>query len=171
MKFTIETTFDFAKLRLKMKDIVKKTVSETLKAEAVDMKDRIGTGTTIHGTPMEKIEKSATITRILRRQKATSPPLNASGKLYESIKARKGGISAAHYGEHHDTGFRTFNNPVIPKGRTGGGLKKRKFTFNNNGSGTAIPSRRWLHDNMTFRFNKRVIKKMWSRIANGLKKR
>ena len=167
MKLQIRTTFDFGKLAGKVKDLVSDFKEQTILTESKEMSNRLKSGRTIDGT-MKSISDAAKITRILRGHSPTSPPLNASGKLFNSIKVRKTGVSINKYGLYQSEGFTTQNNPVIPEGnkKPKGGLKKRQFKF----AGKSIPARRWLHDSETFKNDKKIVDKFFKSIGKALKK-
>ena len=167
MKLQIKTTFDFGKLASSTKNLINEFKEQTILAESKQMIDRLKSGRTINGT-MKNISDAAKITRILRGHSPTSPPLNASGKLLNSIKVIKTGISINKYGLYQSEGFITQNNPVIPEGKKKpkGGLKKRQFKF----SGKTIPPRRWLHNSDTFKNDKKIVDKLFKKISKALKK-
>ena len=167
MKLQIRTTFDFGKLASKTKELIDNLKEQTILTESKEMSSRLKSGRTIDGT-MKGISDAAKITRILRGHSPTSPPLNASGKLLDSIKVRKTGVSINKYGLYQSEGFTTQNNPVIPEGKKKpkGGLKKRQFKF----AGKSIPARRWLHDSETFKNDKKVADKFFKSIGKALKK-
>ena len=167
MKLQIRTTFDFGKLASKTKELIDILKEQTILTESKEMSNRLKSGRTIDGT-MKGISDAAKITRILRGHSPTSPPLNASGKLLNSIKVRKTGVSINKYGLYQSEGFTTQNNPVIPEGKKKpkGGLKKRQFKF----AGKSIPARRWLHDSETFKNDKKIVDKFFKSIGKALKK-
>ena len=167
MKLQIRTTFDFGKLASKAKELIDNLKEQTILTESKEMSSRLKSGRTIDGT-MKGISDAAKITRILRGHSPTSPPLNASGKLLNSIKVRKTGVSINKYGLYQSEGFTTQNNPVIPEGKKKpkGGLKKRQFKF----AGKSIPARRWLHDSETFKNDKKIVDKFFKSIGKALKK-
>ena len=167
MKLQIKTTFDFGKLASKTKELIDNLKEQTILTESKEMSNRLKSGRTIDGT-MKGISDAAKITRILRGHSPTSPPLNASGKLLNSIKVRKTGVSINKYGLYQSEGFTTQNNPVIPEGKKKpkGGLKKRQFKF----AGKSIPARRWLHDSETFKNDKKIVDKFFKSIGKALKK-
>ena len=167
MKLQIRTTFDFGKLANKVKKLTDDFKEQTILTESKKMSSRLKTGRTIIGS-MDKLSDAAKITRILRGHSATSPPLNASGKLLKSIKVVKSGVSINKYGLHQSTGFTTQNNPVIPEGskKPKGGLRKRKFQF----AGKSIPARQWIHTDATFKYDMRVYKGFINKIRKALKK-
>ena len=167
MKLQIRTTFDFGKLASKTKELIDNLKEQTILTESKEMSNRLKSGRTIDGT-MKGISDAAKITRILRGHSPTSPPLNASGKLLNSIKVRKTGVSINKYGLYQSEGFTTQNNPVIPEGKKKpkGGLKKRQFKF----AGKSIPARRWLHDSETFKNDKKIVDKFFKSIGKALKK-
>ena len=167
MKLQIKRTFDFRKLANKVKKLTEDFKEQTILTESKKMSRRLKAGRTINGT-MDKLSEAAKITRILRGHSPTSPPLNASGKLLNSIKVVKSGVSINKYGLHQSTGFETQNNPVIPEGskKPKGGLRKRKFQF----AGKTIPARQWIHTDGTFKYDKRVLNAFMGRIGKALKK-
>ena len=167
MKLQIKTTFDFGKLANKTKELIDNFKEQTILTESKKMSNRLKSGKTIIGA-MDKLSDAAKITRILRGHSPTSPPLNASGKLLNSIKVVKTGVSINKYGLHQSTGFTTQNNPVIPgKGKKAkGGLRKRKFQF----AGKSIPARKWIHTDETFKYDKRILTAFMKRIGKALKK-
>ena len=167
VKLKIKTTFDFGKLAGESKKLMADLKEKTISTESDAMKKRLETGMTIKGK-MDGLSAAAVITRILRGQKSTSPPLNASGRLLNSIKPRKSGISGMEYGTYHNKDVVTKNNPVIPgKGKKAkGGLKKRRFMF----SGKTIPARKWMHDDSTFRYDKKIIDSFFKSFKKALKK-
>ena len=167
MKLQVKTTFDFGKLSGSIKKMVNDFKEQTISTESKEMKKRIESGNTITGK-MDKLSDVAKITRILRGHSPTSPPLNASGKLLNSIKPIKSGVSIKKYGLHQSQGFTTQNNPVIPEGnkKAKGGLRKRQFKFANK----TIKPRKWIHDNETFRYDKKIIDIFFKSVRKALKK-
>ena len=166
MKLQIRTTFDFGKLAGKTKELIDNFKEQTILTESKKMSNRLKSGRTINGT-MDKLSDAAKITRILRGHSPTSPPLNASGKLLNSIKVVRSGVSINKYGLHQSTGFTTQNNPVIPEGskKPKGGLRKRKFQF----AGKSIPARQWIHTDATFKYDKRILNAFMKGIGKALK--
>ena len=167
MKLQIKTTFDFGKLAGKTKELIDNLQKKIILTESNAMKKRLETGMTINGK-MDGLSDAAKITRILRGHNPSAPPLNASGRLLNSIKPKKAGISGMEYGTYHNKNVVTQNNPVIPgKGKKAkGGLKKRRFKF----SGKTIPARKWMHDDLTFKYDKRVLNAFMKQIGKALKK-
>ena len=140
---------------------------ESINLEAEAMQKRLQKGETIHGR-MDGLSDAAKVTRILRGQNPSAPPLNASGALTRSIKPRKQGISGKEYGIHHNFGFTTKNNPLIPEGnkKPKGGLRKRVFNF----KGKKIPARQFIHNDNTFKYDEKVVSKFFKAIRKALKK-
>ena len=167
MKLQIKTTFSFSKLASKTKELIKELKEKTILEESEAMKKRLKDGNTITGG-MKKLSDVAKITRILRGHNPSAPPLNASGKLLKSIKVKKTGISGKEYGIHQSRGFTTQNNPVIPGGnkKPKGGLRKRKFKF----AEKEIPARQWIHNDGTFKYDKKVIGNFFKGLGKELKK-
>ena len=141
---------------------------QTILTESKKMQNRLKSGKTVDGSPMQGLSDAAKITRILRGHNPTASPLNASGKLFNSIKPIKSGVSINKYGLYQSQGFTTQNNPVIPEGnkKPKGGLKKRQFRF----AGKSIPSRKWVHDDTSFKYDKRVLNALMKKIGKALKK-
>ena len=167
MKLQIKTTFDFGKLASSTKKLIDKFQEKTILTESKKMSDRLRSGKTVDGS-MEALSDAAKITRILRGHNPASPPLNASGKLLNSIKVRKSGISAKEYGLYQSQGFKTKNNPVIPEGnkRPKGGLRKRQFRF----AGKTIPARQWVHTDETFKYDMEIYNAFIRNFRKALKK-
>ena len=167
MKLQIKTTFDFGKLANKVKKLTDDFKEQTILTESKKMSNRLKSGKTIIGA-MDKLSDAAKITRILRGHSPTSPPLNASGKLLNSIKVVKTGVSINKYGLYQSEGFTTQNYPVIPEGKKKpkGGLRKRQFKF----AGKSIPARKWLHNTETFKNDKKIVDKFFKSIGKALKK-
>ena len=164
MKLQIKTTFDFGKLAGKVRGLVDTLKQDTIETESTAMKGRLEKGTTIHGSQMKGLSDVAKITRTLRGHNPSAPPLNASGKLLNSIKPKKTGVSGKEYGLFQNAGFITQNNPIIPK--KGKAKGRRQFFFR----GKDIPPRRWVHDDATFKYDKKIVDKFFKSIAKALKK-
>ena len=171
MKLQIRTTFDFKKMFSKSKPLVADFLEGSINLEVKKMKSRIKKGQQIRGA-MKKIRPVTKITRILRGQNPSAPPLNGSGRLLNSIKGRKQGISAKEYGYYHNYGFTTKNNPIIPKkGRGKGKLKRRQFFFGKSKKGgNRIPARRWFHDNNTYKYDKYLVRSFLRQLTRGIRK-
>ena len=167
MKLQIRTTFDFGKLASKTKELIDNFKEQTILTESKEMTNRLKSGRAIDGT-MKNISDAAKITRILRGHSPTSPPLNASGKLLQSIRVIKTGVSINKYGLYQSQGFTTQNNPVIPEGKRKpkGGLRKRQFKF----AGKTIPPRQWIHTDETFKYDKKIYNSFIKKIHKALKK-
>ena len=167
VKLQVKTTFDFGKRAGSVKEMISTFKEQTILTESKEMKKRIEAGNTITGK-MKKLSDAGVITRILRGHSPTSAPLNASGKLLNSIKPIKSGVSINKYGLYQSQGFTTQNNPVIPEGnkKAKGGLKKRQFKF----AGKTIPARKWMHDSETFKYDKKIVDAFMKKIGKALKK-
>lgn len=166
IKFTTKTTFSFHKLGSSMKKMIEDFKEDTIKSEAGMMRSRLQRGATINGK-MDKLRPVTLLTRSLRKQSIMKPPLNATGKLLNSIKERKHGISGKEYGHYHSEGFTTQNRPIIPSSkRVPKGHRKQQFNF----KGKSIPARKWIHDDKTFMYNPKILKKFKRAIARNLKK-
>ena len=167
MKLQIKTTFDFGKLANSAKKLITDFREQTILTESKKMTNRLKAGKTIDGK-MDGLSDAAKITRILRGDNPASQPLNASGKLLNSIKVKKTGVSINKYGLYQSQGFTTKNNPVIPEGKRKpkGGLKKRQFRF----AGKVIPARQWIHTDETFKYDERILKGFIRNFRKALKK-
>ena len=168
MKLEIKTNFSFANLKKRYKKIQKEFITESINKEADKMKKRVATGTTVAGDAMEPIKDSTLLTRALMRQNIMTPPLNASGKLRNSIKATKTGVRFKEYGIYHNKEYTVKNDPIIPaKGKAvPKGMKRRKFFF----KGTTVPARKWLHDTDSYRSDDKTLEKYYKKIKKALKK-
>jgi hypothetical protein len=168
MKLKIKTNFSFSKLKDKYKKIQKEFITESINKEAVKMKKRVATATTVSGAPMEPIKESTVKVRGLMRQNIMNPPLNASGKLLNSIKAKKTGVGFKKYGIYHNEKYTVKNNPVIPpKGKSEQkNLKRRQFFF----EGKTVPARKWVHDTASYRSDEKTLEKYYKKIKKALKK-
>ena len=168
MKLKIKTNFSFAKLKDKYKKIQKEFITESINKEADKMKKRVATGTTVTGAAMEPIKDSTVLVRSLNKHPISTPPLNASGKLRNSIKATKTGVRFKVYGIHHNKGYTVRNNPVIPaKGKAvPKGMRRRKFHF----KGKTVPARKWVHDTDSYRSDEKSLEKYYKKIKKALKK-
>ena len=144
---------------------------ELIKDEVEAMKDRVAKGTTITGAAMQPIENSTIGTRSIKNQSINSPPLNASGKLLNSIKAVKKGISLKKYGLYHSKGYTpkfipTFlSQEIVKKAK-----KKRKIPLVKNTKGIKVPARTFMHTSATFTINKKLLNKFIKGIHRALKK-
>jgi len=168
VKLNLKSTVDFGKLSANIKKYIKRFELETSALEAVKMKDRIARGRTHDGKNMEKIHKVTRLTRKLRNQNVSSPPLNATGALRRSIKARGLKIYAKEYAEYQDAGFTTNNIVRIPKK----GKKSQYFDFRGKvvGRRGTTPTRKFIHTDRTFKYNRKVVKRFYSQIRESLKK-
>ena len=168
MKLTVtaKTTFDFKKLSKHLKESTKKLANDLAEKEAIATKDRLSKGKTITGS-MEKLSDVGKLTRQLRGQNPSSPPLNATGALKNSIKAKNGAIRGKKYGIYHNEGFKTKNRPIIPKR----GKNRQLFNFaGRDGQGTDIPKRQFLQNDKSYKYDKKMVDKFMSDIAKNLKK-
>ncbi len=168
MKLIVKTTFDFSKLANDAKGLIKDLTQEVIKSEASKMKERLSSGTTISGQAMTPIKKSTILVRSMRKHSINTPPLNASGRLLKSIKAKKTGISMKKYGLYHNEGFTTQNNPIIPKPpkKAPKGHHPKRFFF----QGKKIPSRRFVHNDNSIRFSEETVKRFGSKLQKALRK-
>ena len=168
MKLEIKTNFSFANLKKRYKKIQKEFITESINKEADKMKKRVATGTTVTGAAMDGIKDSTILVRSLNKHPITTPPLNASGKLRNSIKATKTGVRFKEYGIYHNKEYTVKNDPIIPaKGKAvPKGMKRRKFFF----KGTTVPARKWLHDTDSYRSDERSLEKYYKKIKKALKK-
>lgn len=97
MKINISINFDFGQLANKTPDIINDYVEEFAKDSEKISKEVIDSG---------KLAKLKPSTVKWRKQKGypTSPPLKATGKLYNSIKAEKNVLKVIQYGKWHNDG-------------------------------------------------------------------
>ena len=96
MKLKIKTNFDFGKLSNKMPTIINDYLSGYARGTETGSKQNIDNG-------LADIKDS---TKKWRRSKGypEHPPLKASGKMYNSIKADKNKLKILDYGKWHDEG-------------------------------------------------------------------
>ncbi len=168
MKLTIKTNFSFPSLSSSFKKIRNNFIESSVSKEAEEMRKRLSNGKTITGSNMEAIKDSTRLVRSLKKQPMSTPPLNASGALKNSITAQKKGINFKKYGIYHNEGYIVKNNPVLPvKGKAvPSGHTRKKFYF----AGKAVPARKWLHDSKTYSINKESKSNLLSEIDKALKK-
>ena len=97
MEIEVSVNFDFGRLGDKTKDIIDDYVEEFAKNSEKISKEVIDSG---------KLAPLKTSTKNWRRSEGypTAPPLKASGKLYNSIKAEGNVVSMEKYGKHHNDG-------------------------------------------------------------------
>jgi len=97
MKIDISVNFDFGKLSGKLDNIIDDYTSQYAKDSEKGSKAVIDSG---------KLAKLKPSTVKWRKQKGypTSPPLKATGKLYNSIKAEKNVLKVIQYGKWHNDG-------------------------------------------------------------------
>ena len=97
MKLEISVNFDFGELAGKTKNIIDDYLEEFAKNSEQISKEVIDSG---------KLAKLKPATERWRRSKGypISPPLKASGTLYNSIKAKGNTLSMRKYGKHHNDG-------------------------------------------------------------------
>jgi len=167
MKVVIETNFSFAKLKSKYKEIEKEAIQESIKDEAIKMKDRVAKGVTITGASMKPIKDSTVLMRGIRNHSMNNPPLNASGKLLNSIKAIKSGVSLNTYGSYQNDGYTPKKIP-IHLGSTAVKKTKRKVLFIPN-TKIKVPARQFIHSEVTYEIDKKILAKYLKNIHLGLK--
>ena len=97
MKIDISVNFDFGKLSGKLDNIIDDYTSQYAKDSEKGSKAVIDNG---------KLAKLKPSTVKWRKQKGypISPPLKATGKLYNSIKAEKNVLKVIQYGKWHNDG-------------------------------------------------------------------
>ena len=111
VKLQIKTTFDFGKLAGKIENIIEKYSSNFSKGSASGIKQSLETGSF----------KSLSDTTIDIRKRGISPnasgvatgskqPLIHTGRLRDSIKAKKDGVEMLKYGVYQNAGFTTRHN-------------------------------------------------------------
>ena len=144
---------------------------ELIKDEAKAMKQRVATGTTISGSPMQPIKNSTVLMRGIRNHSMNTPPLNASGKLLNSIKATKKGVSLKAYGVYQNDGYTPKKIPVgLSKQAVKKSKSKRSVFFKNNTKNIKVPARQFIHTDKTFTVRKKVLRKFLKGIHEALKK-
>ena len=159
MKLQIKTTFDFGKLANKTQNIVDNFVNNTISGESKQMKNRLLSGSTIAGK-MKDVSKTTIDIRELRNS-SSKKPMYDTGKLHDSVKPKKEGISGNYYGTYHQNTHKTVTN------------KFTKWYFMETGKNIAnktVPARRWMHDSETFKNDKKVVDKFFKDIGKALKK-
>tara|TARA_Y100000310_G_scaffold13052_1_gene13389 strand:- start:377 stop:877 length:501 start_codon:yes stop_codon:yes gene_type:complete len=166
MKITIKTTFDFGKLASRTPNLISGFIDKTAIGESKQMKKRISSGNTITGK-MDALKASTLETRELRRISG-STPLKATGALLNSIKPIKNSVVAKEYGYWHNYAVTTKNRPFIPDSPIYSGKGKGSKSF--NFTGKTIPPRRWVHDDSTFKNEKKIIEKFFKDFRNTLHK-
>ena len=107
MDIKITTNFSFNKLLSNLDKIINQYTEGFVKDSAEGTKQKIDKGVK---PDIEKITKDI---RTKRKQRKT-PPLKASGKLYNSIKQNKNHLEMIHYGFKHEEGFTTASDSMIP---------------------------------------------------------
>ena len=97
MKIDVSINFDFGNLSERLDNIIEEYTSEFAKDSEKGSKAVIDSG---------KLPKLKQSTRKWRTSSGypTSPPLIASGKLYNSIKAEKNALKVIQYGKWHNDG-------------------------------------------------------------------
>ena len=97
MEIKVSVNFDFGKLSDKLESITNDYLEDFAKNSEKISKEVIDSG---------KLAKLKPATVKWRKQEGypTSPPLKASGKLYNSIKAKGNTLSLKQYGKYHNDG-------------------------------------------------------------------
>ena len=116
-----KVTYDAGRLAKEMPKMIKKLLIDYTTQTGRNVKSNIFEG---------KVKPSLSqTTKDIRRKRgqAGSPPLLASGKLFNSIKVKKGkntaSISMFLYGALHNKGYNTASNSMIPRKK----VPKRQF--------------------------------------------
>jgi len=159
VKLQIRTTFDFGKLANKAQKIVDSLVTNAISGESQQMKKRISSGSTLTGK-MKDVSKTTIDIRELRNS-SSKKPMYDTGKLHDSIKPKKQGISGYYYGTYHQNTHKTVTNSFT------------KWYFMETGKNIAnktVPARRWMHDSETFKNDKKIVDKFFKDIGKALKK-
>jgi len=107
MKLKISVNFDFGQLADKMDNLIGDYTSGYAKDSVKGSKEAINKGLQPH------LEDSTETIRG-KRDQPISPPLKATGKLYDSIRQEKNAITMEYYGFDHNKGFITKSNSMIP---------------------------------------------------------
>lgn len=140
-----------------------KTQTENYKKIAKKMKTNIKSGNftantydvdwvTMTGGKRKNLKPSTEYVRNWRGN-PTGPPLIETGRLLNSIKAKKDGIEMEDYGEYHLKGYKT---------------KKNKFTTKFNMVGKKVPSRNFFHS-FELEYSKKEKKEMINKINSTIK--
>mgnify|MGYP003133018398 CR=1 FL=1 len=96
MKLRIEVNYSFGKLGRAMPKIIKEYLNEYAQGTETGSKQNIDKGLPAIKSSTKKWRKS--------KGYPESPPLKASGKLYNSIKANKNTMDIVQYGVWHHNG-------------------------------------------------------------------
>ena len=107
MKLKIKTNFDFSKLSRQLDKITGQYLAGFAVEAVKGSKDNIDRGLK---PPLEDSTKDI---RKWRTQ-PPSPPLKASGQLYNSIKPVNNTLEMDYYGWDHHTGFKTHPKSLFP---------------------------------------------------------
>ena len=116
MELKIETNFDFGKLSKSIVQLQNNYLQNYAEGSAKQSKSNIDSGLS------PDLEDSTKAIRFLRDQ-PLSPPLKASGALYNSIKKDGTMLVMKYYGVLHNKGFQTKSNSMIPNKK----VPARKF--------------------------------------------
>ena len=144
---------------------------ELIKDEAKAMKQRIATGTTVTGAAMQPIKNSTVLMRGIRNHSMNTPPLNASGKLLNSIKATKKGVSLKAYGVYQNDGYTPKKIPVgLSKQAVKKSKSKRSVFFKKNTKNIKVPARQFINTEATYGISKELLGKFIKGIHEALKK-
>jgi phage gpG-like protein len=107
MDIKITTNFSFSKLSSNLDKIINQYTESFVKDSAEGTKQKIDK---VVKPDINDITKNI---RTKRKQRKT-PPLKASGALYNSIKQNKNSLEMLYYGFKHQKGFTTSSNSMIP---------------------------------------------------------
>jgi phage gpG-like protein len=107
MKLKISVAVDFNKLANEMPKLIETTLLDYAKDSAKGSRENIDKGLK---PPLGKVTKEIRESRT----QPISPPLKATGALYNSIKATNKGVQMLSYGFLHEKGFITAPKSMIP---------------------------------------------------------
>lgn len=107
MKLKIKTNFSFGNLNSKVGKIIDDYLIGYVKDSAIGSKNAINNGLK---PPLSSVTKKIRN----KRNQPKSPPLKATGNLYNSIKQEDKSLTMVHYGIQHNKGFTTSSNSMIP---------------------------------------------------------
>jgi phage gpG-like protein len=107
MKLKISVGVDFGKLANEMPKLIETTLLDYAQDSAKGSKENIDKGVK---PPLGQVTKDIR----KGRTQPTSPPLKATGALYNSIKATNKGVEMLRYGILHEEGFMTASKSMIP---------------------------------------------------------
>ena len=142
MKVSFHATYDFKKAKKKLTSKILPNIYETAAKDTArrykkNLREK-------QFTPLE--ESTLNIRKHFKI--SGKKPLNATGKLYKSIKAQKRSVSFLKYGEYQNEGFKTTGAMLIPN--------------------KTVPPRRW-RDKRYALLTKKSRKRIFKEIFKGVR--